>query len=228
MQYADVMTELAAAGSEQTRRTYLRHGVPEPLFGVSFAKLKELKKRLKKQHALACELWECGNSDARVLATMIADPARATPELLEAWCGAIGHHVLAGSFADYVLLTPFARHCQDAWLDSPREMAARVGWTLVSLRALQDRAAGDDEFAAYLPRLEAGLHAAPNRVREAMNTALIAIGIRSRELEVRAIATARRIGRVEVDHGDTACKTPDAEAYILKTRQRQRDRASRS
>ena len=30
-------------------------------------------------------------------------------------------------------------------------------------------------------------------------------------------AAARRIGTVEVDHGETGCKTPDAEPYIKKT-----------
>jgi len=31
------------------------------------------------------------------------------------------------------------------------------------------------------------------------------------------IATARRIGPIEVDHGETGCKTPDAASYINKT-----------
>jgi hypothetical protein len=39
-------------------------------------------------------------------------------------------------------------------------------------------------------------------------------------LEQKAIEIAREIGKVEVDHGVTSCKTPDAEAYIKKTRER--------
>ena len=39
--------------------------------------------------------------------------------------------------------------------------------------------------------------------------ALIAIGCRASMTE-RAIAVARKIGKVEVDHGETGCKTPDA------------------
>ena len=31
------------------------------------------------------------------------------------------------------------------------------------------------------------------------------------------IAAAQRIGKVEVDHGDTDCKTPDAVSYIKKS-----------
>jgi len=30
------------------------------------------------------------------------------------------------------------------------------------------------------------------------------------------LAAAKRIGKVEVDHGETGCKTPDAAAYIRK------------
>ena len=32
------------------------------------------------------------------------------------------------------------------------------------------------------------------------------------------MATARKLGQVQVDVGDTACKVPDAESYILKSR----------
>jgi hypothetical protein len=45
MDVATALGELSAAGSEQTRKTYRRHGAPEPLFGVSFATLRALAKR---------------------------------------------------------------------------------------------------------------------------------------------------------------------------------------
>jgi len=50
-----------------------------------------------------------------------------------------------------------------------------------------------------------------------MSSALIAIGGRSAALRKAALAAAKRIGVVEIDHGDTACKTPDASASIEKT-----------
>lgn len=50
-----------------------------------------------------------------------------------------------------------------------------------------------------------------------MNNALINIGVRNPKLEKKAIAAARRIGKIEVDHGQTSYKTPDAAAYIKKT-----------
>lgn len=53
-----------------------------------------------------------------------------------------------------------------------------------------------------------------------MNSALIAIGIRNEGLERQVIEIAREIGKVEVDHGATSCKTPDVESYIKKVRER--------
>ena len=37
---------------------------------------------------------------------------------------------------------------------------------------------------------------------------------------VEALEAAKAIGKVEVDHGDTDCKTPDAASYILKAAKR--------
>jgi hypothetical protein len=50
-----------------------------------------------------------------------------------------------------------------------------------------------------------------------MNNAVIAIGLVNDGLKAKALATAGRIGKVEIDHGDTSCKTPDAAEYILKS-----------
>jgi hypothetical protein len=50
-----------------------------------------------------------------------------------------------------------------------------------------------------------------------MNNAIIAIGVRDHRLERAALAVAAAVGRVDVDHGETNCKTPDAASYIRKT-----------
>lgn len=76
------------------------------------------------------------------------------------------------------------------------------------------------KFATLLKTIERDIHGAPNHVRQAMNGALIAIGLRNTKLEKLAVAAAKRIGKVEVDHGDTSCQTPDAVAYIAKTKAR--------
>src|SRR5262245_40803377 len=71
MSLAEAMALLEKAGSAQTRKTYARHGAPEPMFGVSFAVLGALRKRIGVDHELARALWESGNFDARNLAVKV-------------------------------------------------------------------------------------------------------------------------------------------------------------
>jgi len=49
-----------------------------------------------------------------------------------------------------------------------------------------------------------------------MNNALIAIGGSIKSLREPALKVAKAVGKVEVDHGKTGCKTPDAARYIEK------------
>lgn len=212
-----VMELLEQAGSEQTRKTYRRHGAPEPLFGVSFATLKALLKQIGVDHELALALWETGNYDARNLALKIADPAQMDAATLDRWArtGA------SRSCKDYVAAlageSGHGRACAQAWLGDAADAVRAIGWSMVGVLAMGDAGAGDEAFLTWLADIERDIHAVGNGEREAMNLALIAIGSRNPALRGAATEAAHRIGKVQVDHGDTACKTPDAASYIDKT-----------
>lgn len=75
-------------------------------------------------------------------------------------------------------------------------------------------------FEPYLDRIGTSIQQSKNRIKGAMNSALIAIGSRSDPLEEKVLTLAAIIGKVGVDHGETACKTPDATAYIKEMKQR--------
>lgn len=217
MSLTDAMSALEKAGSAQTRKTYARHGVAEPMFGVSFAFLKTLMKRIGVDHELALALWDTGNFDARNLAVKIVDPARMSPADLDRWAGAPCARMCAGYVASTAAEGPHGRAKAEQWLGGRDEARRCVAWTLVGTLAMRDEDMPDDWFAARLAEIEKSIHTAPNAQREAMNQALISIGCRSAALRKAATAAAKRIGKVEVDHGDTACKTPDAKEYIDKT-----------
>ena len=74
------------------------------------------------------------------------------------------------------------------------------------------------KFSALLHRIARTISSSPDDVRLAMNGFIIAVGTYVAPLGDEAIATARKIGAVEADMGDTACKIPDAESYIVKSR----------
>ncbi len=82
----------------------------------------------------------------------------------------------------------------------------------------------DAYFEKLLDIIRDEIHLRKNRVRDAMNSALIAIGVRNSKLREKAFSVAAAIGTVEVDHGETSCKTPDAADYIRRTLARRADK----
>ncbi len=226
MNVQEAMAQLESFGTEQNRKVYRRHGVLGSQYGVSYANLKALAKRIKRDHQLASELWATGNHDARVLATMIADPSALTKRAMDAWAKSIDNYVLADAFAALVAQSEHARDKADQWITASDDFMGQAGWNVVARLSSQPDLP-DDYFKDLLKVVEKEIHSSKNRTRHAMNGALIAIGLRNSALEKLAIAAAKRIGAVEVDHGETDCKTPDAVRYIEKARDRKQRRSSR-
>jgi 3-methyladenine DNA glycosylase AlkD len=215
--YREVMQELQKMGTAQNRKIYGRHGVRGAAFGVSYANLGKLQKKIKTDHELAEKLWASGNHDARVLSTMVADPARITSAALDAWARDLDNYVLTDAFTAFTARTKHAPAKMKKWTRSRSECLGQTGWSLMSYLSRTEHVTAAD-CESRLAEIESRIHGSKNRVRHSMNGALIAIGLRSAALEKKAIAAAKRIGRVDVDHGETSCKTPDAVAYIQKTK----------
>jgi 3-methyladenine DNA glycosylase AlkD len=216
MSLEETMNTLEKAGSEQTRKTLKRHGAQDPMFGVSFAVLKTLVKRIGADHELALALWNTGVHDARILAIKVADPARITPAELDRWAKQIGMRMCCGYIAALASESAHGAAKAKEWLAAGDPGLRATGWTLSGMLANRDETTPDEWFVKRLEHIEANIHTAPNAERESMNMALITIGGRNAALRKLATAAAKRIGKVVVDHGDTACKTPDAIPYIDK------------
>ncbi|EJQ39129.1 hypothetical protein IEC_02087 [Bacillus toyonensis] len=216
----EVMQQLEKYGTEQNRKTYKNHGAKEPLFGVSFANLKLLKKKIEKDHDLAISLWETKNMDAMTLATYILEPKNVTSEQLNSWIRDVDYYCLMDVLMTAICTSPIAIERMDEWTKSDDEWIGRAGWSLLANIAIKNKKLDDNFFMPYLEEIKVHIHNEKNRKREAMNSALIAIGIRNEALEQQAIEIAREIGKVKIDHGATSCKTPDAEPYIKKARER--------
>lgn len=227
MTLTQTLQQLEAAGSAQTRKTYARHGVGSKMFGVSYAVLGKLTKQIKRDHPLALALWASGWHDARVLATFIADPQQSEAAMLDAWVIGAESRPLSGAVAKLVAATASGEALATKWCADSREYVAVAGWDVVAELALKSTLP-DTKFAVWLKTIEREIPGAQNFVRYAMNGALIAIGVRNAKLEKLAVAAAKRIGKVEVDHGETGCKTPDAVAYIAKTLAHRAKKAART
>ena len=225
MNLNSALRELKQRGTVQNRKVYRRHGVGENMYGVSLGELRTLARQIKIDQTLAVQLWATGNHDAQMLATMIADPDGFDAKMLDAWAKDLSNYLITDELASLTARTVYRRKKAEKWHKAVGEWIGRAGWQLIAQLALHDRTLTDDYFETYLVDIAARIHSRPNRVRDAMNNALIAIGVRNAALQSKALGVAAAIGPVEVDHGETSCKTPDATAYILRTSAHRQNRA---
>lgn len=216
---SQVMTELKKAGTEQTRKTFARHGAPDNFFGVKVGDLKVIAKKIKGDQELACALYKTGNADAMYLAGIVADGSQMSKKQLNDWAKTAPWHMIAEySVPGVACENPHAHALAVKWINSKNESVATAGWNTYSgILALQpDEELDLKEIESLLKRIETEIHHSPERVKYTMNGFVIAVGGYVKPLAKKAKATAKKIGKVEVDMGETACKVPLATEYIAK------------
>ena len=220
MNLTQTMKELKSLGNAESRKLMPRHGVTGPAFGVRYADLYKIQKRLQPDYELALKLWETGNHDARILATLIVDAGRIKSSELDSWIGAADNHVINTAVAGVAAKSPHARKRADAWRKVKAEWKSAAGWEIVGYMAAQ-AGATDTWLGERLAEIRKTIDGAANRTRHSMNGTLIAIGGYRPKLRAKALELAKALGKVDVDHGQTSCKTPDAGPYIKKIAKRQ-------
>ena len=219
MQIAELMKKLESLGSEQTKKTLLKHGAKEPFFGVKVGDLKPLQKAIKKDHSLSLQLFATGNGDAQYLAGLIADETKMSKKELTDWANTASWHMISENTVAWIAAeSKYGWELALQWITSGKEPVAACGWaTLASIVAIQPDSMLDIKKLEELMTLVVkNIHSAPNRVRSAMNKFIISTGSYVSALTAKAIQVANKIGAVTIDVGDTACKVPDAAEYINK------------
>jgi 3-methyladenine DNA glycosylase AlkD len=223
MTAAEILKQLKALGTDSYKRIIMNHGINEPLYGVKVEELKKFQKRIKKDYQLALDLYDSGVYDAQYLAGLIADDEKMTKKDLRNWLAKSNCMAICGTAVAWVAAE--SKHGWDLgmeWIDSSKEGVATAGWdTLGLVIALRKDADLDlDAIKKLVQRVEQTIDEAPNRVRYAMNSFIIAVGIYIKSLNALAKKTAEKIGVVTVDMGNTACKVPFAPEYIKKAEKR--------
>jgi 3-methyladenine DNA glycosylase AlkD len=222
----EILKQLAKLGNESYKKLMMKHGAKEPYFGVKIEDMKErFQKKIKKDYKLALDLFDSGNGDAQYLAGLIADESKMTKADLRRWAKTASWPMISDYSVPWVAgESPFGFELGKEWIDSADEKIAATGWaTLSSLVSVKpDDELPIKELEKLLGRVAKTIHKSPNGVRSTMNNFVIAVGSFVTALTDKAVATAKQIGKVTVDMGDTACKVPDAAEYIAKVAKRGR------
>ncbi|MDN3658431.1 DNA alkylation repair protein [Ferruginibacter paludis] len=215
----EVIKTLATLGSEQTKKTFTRHGAREPVFGVKVGDMKPIQKKIKKDYSLALDLFATGNADAQYFAGLIADESKMTKKDLAAWVKNANYSMINEYTVAWIAAE--SKHGWKLaleWIESSTEKIAASGWaTFANIVAIQpDDLLDIKKLEELLKTVTKKIHTSANRVRHTMNQFVIATGSYVVPLGNKAKEAAKEIGLVTVNMGDTACKEPDAIKYINK------------
>ena len=215
----EILSELKEYGDEKNKSTYITLGAKEPVFGVKVQDLKKILKKTKKNHEISLELYATGNYDAMYLAGLMADEKQITKEQLEVWVDQAYFSYLSEYTVPWVAAeTEYGFELGLKWIQSDIETIASAGWgTLAYYAAVhEDEKLDTKTYIKLLDTVEKEVHGTQNRVRYTMNGFVIAIGTYVEALTEKSKEVAKKIGKVTVNVGGTACKVPLASDYIDK------------
>jgi len=199
VQYEEVMSRLHSLSNPEAVAGMARFGInPDNTLGVSVPNLRKLAKTIGKDHGLAQKLWSSGVHEARILASMIDEPAKVTQEQMERWAMEFDSWDVCDQCCMNLLdKTQCAFEKALEWSGREEEFVKRAGFALMACLAVHDKKAADEKFLAFLPAIKREANDNRNYVRKAVNWALRQIGKRNSALNRAAIDTAREVQQID-------------------------------
>lgn len=220
MKTREVLAQLKALGDEKVRARNRRNGAGENQFGVQLGAIRKLAARIKADRALALELWETGNVDARLLAILLLKPADLSRAELDRMVRSADFPQLADWLSSYVVKEhPEKEALRQVWMEDDDPWAARAGWSLTAGRVARSPEGLD--LPALLDRIEAEMAGAAAPAQWTMNTCLATIGIHFPEHRKRALAIGEKLGVYRDYPVSKGCTSPFAPIWIHEMVRRQ-------
>lgn len=99
----EILAMFEDLGNEKRKQMYIKNGASENTYGVLMGELRKLAKQLGKNHELALELWQSGNTEARWLACMICDVNKLTLDEIRDMVSQITYNDLIDKFIGEVV-----------------------------------------------------------------------------------------------------------------------------
>ena len=173
-----------------------RFGIQTKLaVGTPVTTLRQIVKGLPRpDQELADALWASRIHEARIMASMLADPAQMTREKLDEWAAELNSWDICDLCANNLfskVKNPLK--LAERWIKREEEFVRRAGFAVLCSLALPRAKTTDEELVKLLPLIKN--HAADARpmVYKAVNWALRNIGKKNPRLTPKAVACAHEI-----------------------------------
>jgi 3-methyladenine DNA glycosylase AlkD len=161
--------------------------------GVGVPQIRAVAKSCGADQDLARALWRTGIHEARILATLVADPDATSDDDLESWAADLSSWDVCDFAADLFGRTPAGIAKIPAWATRSEGYVKRCAFSMIARRAVWAKDAPDREFLGYFPLIRGASGDPRNEVKKGVSWALRQIGKRNRALNRAAAEEARRI-----------------------------------
>ncbi|NNE56613.1 MAG: DNA alkylation repair protein [Hellea sp.] len=162
--------------------------------------LRKIAKEIKKDHALAMELWSTGEVLPRQLAILIMDKKLLSQDVIDGLCADIEAHGFDDQchLIDWLMANQLSKDkktvaMMESWRDSPSALQRRLFWYHQARLRWMGKT-GHDNTDELLGLIEDGLAGEQPMVQWAMNFTAGQIGKFEAPLRPRCIALGERIG----------------------------------
>ena len=191
----EVIAELEKHGSKKNLEGMARFGINiENAFGMNSTAIKNIAKKIGKNHELALELWASGYHEARHVAAMIDEPDKVTSSQMNKWVKDFKSWDLCDGTCLYLFRnTKYAYDKIFEWAEKKEEFVRRTAFSLIAELSVHDKKKDDKEFLNFFPLIIKYSTDERNFVKKAVNWALRQIGKRSLLLNAEAIEVAEKI-----------------------------------
>ena len=190
----EVITELKALSTPEHYAKLSYFGIKDDkALGVKIPLVRELAKKIGKNHELALELWKTEIHEARLLASMIDDPKLVTENQFDSWVGDFNSWDMCDQCCGLLGNTPFSLDKINEYSISEDEFVKRTAFVLICEQSVHHKDVDDKQFYHFLDLIEREAWDDRNFVRKAVNWALRQIGKRNEMLRLKAIETGERI-----------------------------------
>ena len=193
------LAQLKRSATKKTLSGMARYAIPsDRAFGVSMSDMKQIAKSIGHDHALAAALWKTGWYEARMLATLIDDPAKVTVAQMDRWCRDFD----SWAICDTACFALFDRSAHAwgriaAWSGKREEFVKRGAFALLASVALHDKKCADRPFLDALRLIERAADDERNFVKKGVSWALRSMGHRNRALHEASLALAHELAGSE-------------------------------
>jgi len=218
MTVKEVLAQLKANSDDARRKHNAKVGPdgtapPENQFGVPMGEIRKIAKKIKSDHDLALALWNTGNMEAQLLATLIIMPKALSMKEVDTLTRSTTCAQVAEWLNSYVVAQhPEKDTLREKWMKDKDRWAARAGWHFTA--SCVNKGADGLDLTALLARIEKEMPKAKPEVRWTMNNTLMAIGIKDAKLRPRAIAIGEKIGLYKDWPASKGCIPPYAPVAI--------------